>query len=442
LKNKYTYCILFFLGILGTILLGYFTNQNEFPKIAIGYGLMWSFYLYVIQQRERNPIWLLILMGIILRCILLPAYPPLSDDYFRFIWDGYLNMEGINPYELKPEEFIQYHGEKQYHFIYEQLNSKIYFSVYPPLLQAIFYISTWLFPESVQGSVIVMRLFLILFELGSIFFIYQILKRFSLPKWQVLLYALNPLVIIEISGNLHFEGMMIFFLMGSIYLLTKFDNIIPSAISLGLAIGAKLLPLIFIPFFLWKLGFKKAIIYGVVAGIIFLLSFFMLWDETLLYNFRESIRLYYKSFEFNGGIYYLCREIGYLFRGYNEIATIGPGLAIFSALGIIVLALLDKKKDISRLPLLFLLALSLYQLCSTTVHPWYIAPLVALASLTSSRYAIVWSGLILLTYINYSYQSYYENIWIVGLEYILVIGVLIKELIVGKRKNILPNSTN
>lgn len=400
----------------------------------IGYGLMWSFYLFIIKQGEKNPIWLFILMGIILRCILIPAYPPLSDDYFRFIWDGYLNLEGINPYELKPEEFISNTEEKKHHFIYDDLNSQIYYSVYPPLLQAIFSFSTWLFPEQVQGSIIIMRLFLILFEIGSLFFIYQILQQFSLPKWQVLLYALNPLVIIEISGNLHFEGMMIFFLMGSIYLLTKFNNIIPSAISLGLAIGTKLLPLIFMPFFLWKLGLKKAVIYGLIAATVFILSFFMLWDETLLSNFRESIRLYYKSFEFNGGIYYVCREIGYLFRGYNEIATIGPGLAGLSALGIIILALFDKKKDISRLPFLFLLALSLYQLCSTTVHPWYIAPLVALTSLTSFRYAIVWSGLILLTYINYSYQPYHENLWVVGLEYILVIGILIKEL-VEYRKN-------
>lgn len=426
MKDKIAYYLLFPLAISGTILLGYFTEQNEFPKIALGYGLMWMFYLYIIKKGIHNPIQLLIFSGIFLRIILLPAYPPLSDDYFRFIWDGHSNLTGLNPYEFKPEEITN--RNDFFSNIYDELNSKIYYSVYPPLLQGIFTISTWLFPKSILGSVIIMRLFLIAFEIGSIFFISKILEKFSLPKWQVLLYALNPLVIMEISGNLHFEGMMIFFLLGSIYLLAYSKQVIYAAISLGLAIGAKLLPLIFIPFLLHKLGLQKSFIFGIISGLVALLSFYMIWDVALFSNFSDSIRLYYKSFEFNGGIYYLCREIGYLFRGYNEIATIGPGLALFSALGIISLALLDRKKDISRLPLLFLFGLSLYQLCSTTVHPWYIAPLVALASLTSFRFTIIWSALILLTYINYSYSPYHENLWIVGLEYSLVIGYFIWEI--------------
>lgn len=428
MKEKYTYYFLFPLAILGTILLGYFSEQNEFPKIALGYGMMWAFYLYIIKNGINNPVKLLIFAGIFLRIILIPTYPPLSDDYFRFIWDGHSIMEEGNPYYLKPTELIKGNENELLIHIYDDLNSKIYFSVYPPLLQGVFTISTWLFPKSILGSVIVMRLFLIAFEIGSIFFITKILDKFSLPKWQVLLYALNPLVIMEISGNLHFEGMMIFFLLGSIYLLAYSKHVIYAAISMGLAIGAKLLPVIFIPFLLHKLGIKKAFIFGIVAGLVSILSFYMIWDSTLFFNFLDSIRLYYKSFEFNGGIYYLFREIGYLFRGYNEIATIGPGLALLSALGIVSLAIFDRKKDISRLPMLFLFGLSLYQLCSTTVHPWYIAPLVALASLTSFRFTILWSALILLTYINYSYSPYHENIWIVALEYILVIGYFIWEM--------------
>ncbi len=425
------YYIFSFVAIIGVVILGYFTEQNEFPKICLGYGLMWSFYIFILQQGEQNPIRILILIAILLRCILIPSYPPLSDDFYRFIWDGFNNLDGINPYQFKPEIFIQENNVSPYKDIYPELNSTIYYSVYPPLLQGIFTLGTWISPNELMGSVITMRTSLILFEIGSIFFISRIIQQLRLPNWQVLIYALNPLAIVEISGNLHFEGMMIFFLTGSLYFLICQKRFIPSSICLGLAVGAKLLPLIFLPFFLHKLGFKKAFIYGLVTGSIAFLSFFMLWDIELLSHFRESVRLYYKSFEFNGGIYYIIREIGYLFRGYNEIATIGPGLALFSALGIISLALWDRNQHWERLPILFLLALSLYQLCSTTVHPWYIAPLVALASLTPFRYTIYWSGLILLTYINYSYEPYRENLWIVALEYTLVLSILIRELRMG-----------
>ncbi len=457
MNPKITYSLFILLAIIGTIILGYFTQQNEFTKIALGYGLMWIFYIFAIKkQSDSSPQWKpkishLIFFGIFLRLLLIPIYPPLSDDYFRFVWDGYCNSDGLSPYDLKPEDFNAEQLGDNYKIIYEELNSKIYYSVYPPLLQSVFTLSAWLFPKNLLGSVIVMRLVLILFEIGSIFFISRLLKRFSLPDWQVLLYALNPLVIIEISGNLHFEGMMIFFMLGSIYFLSKIPfeentnthfnkNHFLSASFLGLAAGAKLLPLMFMPIFIQKIGWVKSIIYGCVVGLVFLLSFFMLWDIELFLHFKESIRLYYQSFEFNGGIYYLLRKTGYLFRGYNEIAYIGPGMAIISALSIILFSLKDNNKNFARIPILFLFALTIYQLLSTTVHPWYIAPFVALASLTRFRFAILWSGLILLTYINYSNQPYYENLWFVALEYILVIGVLAWEL-KNKQKRIITNKT-
>ncbi len=452
--KKGVYYLLLLFAIIGLILLGYFTQQHEFSKITIGYGLLWVFYLFVIYNysipsvKWKPKIIHLIYIGILFRLLLIPIYPPLSDDYFRFAWDGYCNLDGISPYQLKPEDFKIENSPLNYQDIYEELNSKIYYSVYPPLLQGVFSSATYFFPSNLLGSVGIMRLFLLLFEIGSIFFIYSILERFSLPKWQVLLYALNPLVIIEITGNLHFEGMMIFFLLGCIYFLSRIKasahlftkHHFLSAIFLGLSVGAKLLPLMFLPVFIRKIGFWNTIKYGVIVSIVFLLSFFMLWDLHLLSNFRQSIRLYYQSFEFNGGIYYILRKIGYLFRGYNEIAFIGPGMAITTAVSIFVFSLLDRNKNLVRIPILFLFALSLYQLLSTTVHPWYIVPLVALASLTNFRYAILWSGLISFTYINYSYQPYSENLWIVGIEYILVISFLCWELINWRKRNRLISS--
>ncbi len=431
----------FSLAITGTILLGYHTSQKDFLHIFLGYGFIWIFYLHSLhffsiakEVNKKNVLKYFILGGIFLRILLLPSYPPLSDDYFRFIWDGYCQAGGISPFQYKPEEFPEKLLEPKYNIIYDELNSKIYYSVYPPLLQFIFKTGTLISPNHILGSIITMRIFLLLFEIGSIFLIYKITQHFSLPQWHTLIYALNPLVIVEITGNLHFEGMMIFFLMACIYFLSKIKekkfekSHTLSAVSLGLSAGAKLLPLMFLPVFIRKIGFKNSIIYGAITICVFSVSFFSLWDLNLFSNFRESIRLYYQSFEFNGGIYYVLRTIGYKARGYNEIAYIGPGMAILSTLFIFFISLKKQNDSLNRIPILFLFALTFYQLFSTTVHPWYIAPIIALASLTHFRFAILWSGLILLTYINYSNNPYYENLWIVGLEYIAVIGFILYEI--------------
>ncbi len=442
ISEKTTSAIFFIFAIAGVFLVGYFSEQSDFYSIISGYGLMWFFYLFVLysfgfsKKETRIPLGYFIAAGIILRFILLPTFPPLSDDYFRFIWDGYCNIDGTNPYALLPEEFnLEKHPEK-YSLLYNELNSKSYYSVYPPLLQSVFSLGTWISPNNLLGSVIVMRSIMFLFEIGSIFFILKTLRLFSFPTWQVLIYTLNPLAIIEITGNLHFEGMMIFFLMASIFFISRFiiqgkqkKDFIFSAVFLGLSAGAKILPIIFLPVMIRKTGFVKSIIYGGITSLVLLLSFFMLWDFELFSNFRESIRLYYQSFEFNGGIYYVLRSIGYLFRGYNEIAFIGPGMAITAGLIIFLTSLKDHNKIPLRIPLLFLFALTTYQLLSTTVHPWYIVPLVALSALTNFRYAILWSALITLTYINYSYDPYFENKWIVALEYISVLAFMFYEII-------------
>ena len=67
-------------------------------------------------------------------------------------------------------------------------------------------------------------------------------------------------------------------------------------------------------------------------------------------------------------------------------------------------------------------AICIYLFLATTIHPWYAILPLALSVFTKYRFTIVWTGLIWLTYINYNYAEYHENLWIVALEYL---GVLV-----------------
>jgi alpha-1,6-mannosyltransferase len=81
-----------------------------------------------------------------------------------------------------------------------------------------------------------------------------------------------------------------------------------------------------------------------------------------------------------------------------------------------------------------------YFLLATTVHPWYITSLVLLSVITSYRYPVVWSVLIILSYAAYRTVPYSENLWLVAVEYIVVFGCIGYEL-VRKAKSFVPPST-
>ena len=75
-----------------------------------------------------------------------------------------------------------------------------------------------------------------------------------------------------------------------------------------------------------------------------------------------------------------------------------------------------------------LLVLSVYYLLSSTVHPWYLIFLLGLGLFTKYRFPLAWSVLAILSYYAYSNPAYTENLWLLGIEYFLVIALFIYEL--------------
>ena len=457
-----------------TIALGYFTQQSEFPKIIVYYSLFFGLYIGAYISFENNilnhnrfcassadspllglgagegkctkPIMVqykipgnnkldkYIGLAILLRLILVFALPNLSNDVYRFIWDGRLLVQGHNPFDHLPVYYLENGNavEGITRELFEAYGSKNFFTVYPPVAQAQFASACWLFPKSIYWSSVVMKLWLFLFELGSIFLIIKLLKHFKLPKKNVLLYALNPLIIFEITGNLHFEGAMVFFLLLAMWLLVK-NKINLSAIAFALSICSKLLTLLFLPFLIKKIGWGRSTRYFIITGAATVLFFLPIVNATFISNFGDSLNLYFQKLEYNASLYYLFRWIGFQVSGYNQIAQVGPALGALAVLGILGMALYkvseaSKASDtLASLPGNWLFAICLYLFCTTTMHPWYTALPIVLCVFTKYRFPIVWSYLIFWTYINYGYVPYRENLWVVGMEYLIVFAWLLWE---------------
>ena len=74
-----------------------------------------------------------------------------------------------------------------------------------------------------------------------------------------------------------------------------------------------------------------------------------------------------------------------------------------------------------------LFALSIYFLLSTTVHPWYVITPLSISVFTNYKYLLVWSFTVILSYSAYGINGFNEQLWMLGLEYVLVISFLIYE---------------
>lgn len=397
-------------------------ERTDFWLYFWGASILFAIYIYSISYTKWR-IFDIIIWAFLFRIIFIFYLPVLSDDVYRFIWDGFLILNGENPYQFLPSELHR----SVIDGLYQKLNSPNYFSVYPPLNQYFFAIGVFLGKQTIFNSIVAIRGILLLSSFVNLFLIYRICQglNFGEIKTQriVALYALNPLVIIETVGNLHFEGLMLSLLLASYYVFLKYKNFHVSAIFFGLAVSIKLVPLILLPLIWYKLRFSKGLTFVLVAFSINLLLFLPFLDLKLLVNIFSSAKLYFQSFEFNASIYYLLREIGLWLFGFNLIQFIGPFLGLVS-----FILILRKSFSGGTLIESGLFIFFTYLLCSTTVHPWYLILLFGISLFTNYRFPLVWTFTASLSYYAYRTDPPSENLFFIALEYLPVLYVMIWEL--------------
>ncbi|HEV7351087.1 hypothetical protein [Telluribacter sp.] len=434
--NRYVQWGWISISLIGHSWLAYATPRTATTQLLLLWCGLFLLYGFLLIKRVEKDFLLFVGAALLFRLVWLFALPALSDDVYRFIWDGRLLLHGYNPFVYLPANILYTEWATRLGLgreLFQNLNSPRYYTVYPPLLQGWFAVATGL-GTGTYATIVWLKVPILLAELGSLLLIYRITKSVGYieetARRAVLLYGLNPLVLAELTGNIHYEGVTIFFLLGSLYFWQEQKRNL-SALMLAGAVGIKLLPLIFLPLLISRLKLREQVSYAGLVGIGVLLSFLPFWDPAIWYNMSDSLGLYFRRFEFNAGLYYLLRSAGTWLLGYNPIGTLGPLLSLVSFSAILFLSFY--KKIHFSLYERALLILTVYLLCATTVHPWYVTPLVALGVLTRFRYVLVWSALLPLTYLAYGNVPFSENLWVVGLEYLVVGGWLVIE--VNKTRN-------
>jgi hypothetical protein len=183
--------------------------------------------------------------AVVFRLIAVAAPPSLSDDVYRFVWDGRVQANGHHPYKFPPDDPMR--AELRDADVYPKINHPDIPTIYPPLAELLF-AALALAKLGVTGFKVAFALL----DVGVILALLRLLRALGLPRERVVLYAWNPLAVLEIAGSGHMEPLGILLVVLAIAWITE-GKATRAGVALGGAIQAKLLPLLLVPGFVRRM---------------------------------------------------------------------------------------------------------------------------------------------------------------------------------------------
>lgn len=406
-----------FLYLLGLGELG-----RQVPRLWAGLGLAFSAYLaaaVLLWRRPAGSLRLLLGLALLFRLTLFFSPPSLSDDIYRYVWDGRVQRAGVNPYQYPPEApelaFLR-------DALYPGINHKDIPTIYPPLAQLFFRLVCQVSPT--LGG---MKAGLLLVEAGLILLLVRVLRQRRQDPRRVLLYAWNPLSVVEVAGSGHVDPLGICLLLLALYWLAQ-GRRSEAVWGLAGAFLSKLVPVLVLPVFWRHLRPPAAGAPTTWSGGRRLLP--LLWLPALAglgfapfagagLQVLAGLQAYALKWRFNDSLFALCY---YLFHpaspGGEETALLQAKLVCGGLLLLAVLWACWRFADPFQAAFA---ALGSYLLLSPTVHPWYLLWVLPFLALFPHPAWLFLSGSIFLAYealVGYSMSGIWmEHAWVKWVEY-------------------------
>ncbi len=377
-------------------------------------------------------------------------YQLFDNDDWRYIWDGHVFAHGINPYLYAPsdthldtlagdisepeessdDEFLSEVGKPDkassiqvskditdereiWGDIRDNVNYPEVTTIYPPLAQMIFRLSHAIAP----GSLLMMKFLLVLCELIGIVFLFLTLRQLELPVTSVILYAWNPLMIKVFAGSGHADAVLVAAICATAYFIVRGWRSL-GAVAFGLAILAKLSPVILVPFVARRIGWLRTVLIGAVVFIGYLP--FLGAGKNLFSGFLK----FAGEWQFNPGAFALVRWL------CEFIAADPANLArqICAVLILAITAMLVWRDDLSGKAFVGSAAIILGAaiILSPTVMPWYLSWVLPFAVMARQFIWIYFSAVVLMAFhIMIDLNEYAIVLW---LEHGLFFALVLRQL--------------
>jgi hypothetical protein len=213
-----------------------------FLKVALVQSVLYLLAAWLVfrARPSRSTLLIVIVFAVLFRLSIVFAPPYLSDDIYRYVWDGRVQAAGINPYRYVPSapELAHLRDDS----IYPKINRRDYaHTIYPPLAEVLFFLTT-----RVSEDVRWMKLTMVGFEVIAVWAIAQLLASFGLAPQRLLIYAWHPLVVWEFAGSGHVDAIAIAFIALAFLALQRKQKL-GSGLALACATLIKLFPIVLLP---------------------------------------------------------------------------------------------------------------------------------------------------------------------------------------------------
>lgn len=341
-------------------------------------------------------------VAFVLRLLFLLAPPQLSDDIYRYLWDGSNLIRCTNPYTAAPSASTP---PPELAAIHSRINHPDYVTIYPPAAQLVFAGGA-----ALGGTVTALKALLVLIDIGLTALLIILLKRLELPVWRAVLYAWNPLPVLEIAGSGHVDGAGLTLLMGAFCMLLTGRKNVPSTVPLHwpfLLSGAllacaglvKLFPFVLAPvlYMMVPAGRRMHFATGFIGTLAALLLPFM----PHLVNMSVSLDAYARNWEF----------AGFAFNSLRALTNSGTTARLLLSSGFLVVAvsiMLRLAGNLNRtatqvarghqaLEACYAIAMTLL-LLTPTLQPWYALCLAVFLPFCAGQAGLVLCWAVFLTY--------------------------------------------
>jgi len=311
---------------------------------------------------------LLLAVGLLMRLPLLLAPPQLSDDIYRYVWDGRVAVNGVNPYRHAPPDTALAHLRDA---DWSRINNPTLPTIYPPVAQRLFEMAARLAP-GVTG----LKLLLFLFDLLVALILAAGVARQPADRWRLLVWWWHPLAALEWSSSGHVDVAGIALLLLAFLLATRGRPGAGRWFAVGALVAAatmvKFLALLALPFLVgprrswgWvALGFILALLVGYLP--------YMTHDT----NVFGSLGTYAARWRSNDFFFGLLLRPGTALDQPARLTEAKLYAALLTS-AIALLVVLVKARPAAAISTVIGSAL----LLSPTIHPWYLAwlaPFVAI----------------------------------------------------------------
>lgn len=298
--------------------------------------------------------------------------PGTDDDIHRYLWDGRVQRWGYSPYLVVPNDpaLAGLHTPET-----RTLNHPDLPSPYPPGAELFFHAIT-----AIHESIFALKVAFVSCELALVLVLLEILHRSRQATHWVLAFAWNPLLVIEVAGSGHIDIFGVLLLLVSVAALGRRWRTV-AALTFGLAIAVKLLPIVLLPLYWKRVRVRDAALAAIVVALLYV---------PFLNHGRiptGSLGTYVQSFRFNDPAFAALERMA-----APQVVT---GLAVLAGF---LASICLRRKDPASSPDALAWPMTASLLCAPVVYPWYLLWLLPFARSAATVPVIVWTLSILPTY--------------------------------------------